>query len=68
VIIGLQVFSKLGSYYAKLPAGGKKLFAEGEEVKKGKGTQLEWLRVYVSEGGYEVHKLDGIVWKTSKSS
>jgi hypothetical protein len=51
-----------------MPDGGNKLFAAGEEMKRGKGTQLVWLRVYVSDGGYEVHQLDGIVWKTSKST
>ena len=63
----VQVLSKLGSYYGKLPDGGKKLFAPGEEAKRGKGTQLQWLRVYVCEGGPEVFELDGILWKTSRA-
>ena len=62
----MQVFSKLGSYYAKLDGGGRILFAAGEEVKRGKGSELVWLRVYVASGGPEQFELDGIIWKTSK--
>ena len=61
------MFTKLGSYYAKLPSGSKTLLADGEEVKRGKGSTLQWLRVYVAEGGPEEWQLDGIVWKTSKA-
>jgi hypothetical protein len=64
----MQVYSKLGSYYAKPESGARNLFAAGEEVKRGKGTTLEWLRVYVAAGGPEQFELDGIVWKTSKST
>eukprot|EP00892_Ulva_mutabilis_P006174 jgi/Ulvmu1/3929/UM018_0152.1 len=62
-----QAFSKLGSYYARRPDGARNLFADGEEVKRGKGTQLVWLRTYVAEGGPETFELDGIIWKTSKA-
>jgi hypothetical protein len=64
--LAAQVFSKLGSYYSKTPAGGKTLFAAGEEMKRGKGTELQWLRVYVAAGGPEEFELDGIIWKSSK--
>lgn len=60
------MFSKLGSYYAKPAGGARNLFAAGEEVKRGKGSQLVWLRVYVASGGPEQFELDGIIWKTSK--
>ena len=62
----LQVLSKLGSYYAKPPDGSRNLFAPGEELKRGKGTQLKWLRAYVAEGGPETFDLEGVVWKSSK--
>lgn len=38
---------KLGPYYARLPDGGKSLFAASES---GRGTQLVGLRAYVREG------------------
>lgn len=38
---------KLGPFYARLPGGGKSLFAEGESAR---GTQLVGLRAYVAEG------------------
>jgi hypothetical protein len=60
------VFSKLGSYYAKMPDSGKSLFATGEEPKRGKGTRLTWLRAYVSTGAPEQYHLEGIIWETSK--
>lgn len=43
------------------------MFAEGEEIKRGKGTELKWLRAYVTAGGPEQFELDGIIWKTSKA-
>lgn len=65
----MQALSKLGSYYARMPDGGKTLFAEADLPAKGgrsKETQLTSLRAYVGEGGPEQFKLDGIIWKTSK--
>ncbi|PRW18377.1 Interferon-induced 44 family [Chlorella sorokiniana] len=55
---------KLGPYYARLPDGGKSLFAPTES---GRGTPLAGLRVYLAEGGPEQWELDGIVWKTKRS-
>ena len=52
--------SRLGSYYAKLPGGGRSLFAEGENWKK---ATLVDLKVFVLEGEGEKWELDGIVWK-----
>lgn len=63
----VQAFSKLGSYYSRRPDGARNLFADGEELKRGKGTELKWLRTYVAEGGPENFELDGIIWKSSKS-
>lgn len=63
----VQVFSKLGSYYAKPDSGARNLFTAGEELKRGKGTELVWLRAYVASGGPEEFELDGIIWKTSKA-
>jgi len=54
--------SRLGTYYAKAPGGGRSLFAEGESNK---GTELVDLKVWVAEGNGETWQLDGIVWKTS---
>ena len=54
---------QLGPYYARLPDGGKSLFAASET---GRGTQLAGLRVYLAEGGPEQWELDGIVWKTKR--
>lgn len=54
--------SRLGSYYAKLPGGGRSLFAEGESNK---GTELTDLKVWVAKGRGEQWKLNGIVWTTS---
>jgi hypothetical protein len=55
---------KLGPYYARLPDGGKSLFAPGESQR---GVQLAWLRVYVARGGGEEWELDGIVWRTRRA-
>lgn len=38
---------KLGPYYARMPDGGKSLFAVGENAR---GVQLVGLRAYVAEG------------------
>ena len=56
--------SRLGTYYARLPDGGRSLFAEGETGKE--GAQLKSLRVWVAEGGPEAWELDGVVWKTAE--
>lgn len=63
----VQAFSKLGSYYSRRPDGVRNLFADGEEIKRGKGTELKSLRTYVAVGGPEQFELDGIIWKTSKA-
>jgi hypothetical protein len=55
--------SRLGTFYAKLPDGGRSLFAACEDPK---ATQLTGLRCYVAEGSGEAWQLDGIVWQTSK--
>ena len=65
----MQAFSKLGSYYAKTPSGGKSLFADAETAVRragGKGTDLKFLRAYVAAGDPEAWELDGIVWKSSQ--
>lgn len=61
-----RVFCKLGSYYARRPDGSKTLFADGDETRRGKGAELQWLRAYVAEGGPEQYELDGIIWKSSQ--
>ncbi len=53
--------SRLGTYYARTPQGGRSLFGPNDDPKK---AQLAELRVYVAEGGGEEWVLDGIVWKT----
>lgn len=53
--------SRLGSYYERMPDGGRSLFASGESPK---GTELEYLKCYVAQGEGEAWELDGIVWKT----
>jgi len=63
----VQAFSKLGSYYSRRPDGARNLFAAGEEVKRGKGVELKWLRTFVAAGGPENFELDGIIWKSSKA-
>lgn len=58
-----QAKCKLGPYYARMPGGGKSLFAADESAR---GTQLSGLRVYVAQGEGEKWELDGIVWRTSR--
>ena len=55
--------SRLGTFYARLPGGGRTLFAEGED---GKGAEVVELRCYVAEGEGEAWALDGIVWRTER--
>ncbi|KAI3425718.1 hypothetical protein D9Q98_007694 [Chlorella vulgaris] len=55
---------KLGPMYARMPDGGKSLFAAEESPK---GTLLTSLRVYVAEGAGEEWELNGIVWSTKTS-
>lgn len=54
--------SRLGTFYTRMPDGGRSLFAAGDDPKR---TTLRSLRVYVAEGDGERWELDGIVWKTS---
>lgn len=56
-----QARCRLGTFYARLPDGGRSLFAAGEDAK---GAELVALRCYVAEGSGEAWELDGIVWKT----
>jgi hypothetical protein len=53
--------SRLGSYYAKLPGGGRSLFADSDNWK---AAVLTDLKVLVADGDPEDWELDGIVWKT----
>lgn len=64
----MQAYSKLGPYYERAPGGGRNLFAPGEEVKRGKGTLLRWLRVYVSSAGPVEWELNGIMWNTKQEN
>ena len=57
--------SRLGSYYAKLPGGGRHLFSDSEV---GKGTELTDLQVWVAKGRGEEWQLNGIVWSTNARS
>lgn len=52
---------KLGPHYARMPDGGKSVFAEGENAR---GAQLVGLQAYVAVGQGEEWELDGIVWRT----
>eukprot|EP01026_Neomeris_dumetosa_P055281 TRINITY_DN5015_c0_g2_i1.p2 TRINITY_DN5015_c0_g2~~TRINITY_DN5015_c0_g2_i1.p2 ORF type:complete len:316 (-),score=40.55 TRINITY_DN5015_c0_g2_i1:517-1431(-) len=54
--------SKLGSYYARRPDGGRTLFADGENPKS---TELVDLKIFVAVGDRVKWELDGIVWKTT---
>eukprot|EP01025_Chloroclados_australasicus_P002149 TRINITY_DN104985_c0_g1_i1.p4 TRINITY_DN104985_c0_g1~~TRINITY_DN104985_c0_g1_i1.p4 ORF type:complete len:102 (-),score=23.48 TRINITY_DN104985_c0_g1_i1:242-511(-) len=60
-----QCKSKLGSYYARRPDGGRTLFAQGENAKS---TELVDLKVFVRSGDPVSWELDGIVWKTKTES
>ena len=51
-----------GTYYERLPDGGRSLFAASEASKK--SVTLTDLRVYVAVGEGEEWELDGVVWKT----
>ena len=51
-----------GTYYERLPDGGRSLFAASEA--KEKSVKLTELRIYVAVGEGEEWELDGIVWKT----
>lgn len=53
--------SRLGSYYSKLPDGGRTLFSDKDDAKY---TLLSKLQVFVGEGQGEEWKLEGITWKT----
>lgn len=53
---------RLGTFYARMPDGGRTLFAPGEDPKIAK---VESLKCFVAEGSGEAWELDGIVWKTS---
>ena len=60
---------KLGPYYARMPDGGKSLFAAGDGGGGrggGGAAQLTRLRVYVAQGGGEEWELQGIVWQTRR--
>ena len=50
--------SRLGSYYAKAPGGGRSLFAAGEDPKR---AELVDLRAYTAQRPEE-WQLEGIVW------
>ncbi|KAG7669493.1 hypothetical protein Ndes2437B_g05671 [Nannochloris sp. 'desiccata'] len=52
---------RLGTFYAKMPDGGKNLFAPGEDLK---GAQVENIECWVGVGKGETWKLDGVIWKT----
>ncbi|MEW5306462.1 MAG: hypothetical protein WDW36_008925 [Sanguina aurantia] len=54
---------KLGTYYARMPDGGRSLFGANEDPKR---VQLLWLRVFVAEGEGEKWELEGLTWKTSQ--
>ena len=56
---------RLGTFYAKMPDGGKSLFAPGEDIK---GTQVESIECWVGVGKGETWELDGIIWKTGVQS
>ncbi|GMH42943.1 hypothetical protein BSKO_10865 [Bryopsis sp. KO-2023] len=58
-----RVKSRLGSYYAKLPDGGRTLFSEKDDPKF---CQLKSLKVFVAQGSGDEWQLDGIVWKTKR--
>lgn len=53
--------SRLGTGYAKLPGGGRSLFAEGE----GGRAELAGLVVWVADGEPESWRLNGVVWESS---
>lgn len=53
---------KLGPYYARMPGGGKSLFAEAEGGK----AQLVGLRAYVAEGSGALLRLAG--WAGGRGS
>lgn len=58
-----QVKCRLGTFYAKMPDGGRSIFALSENPKV---TELEELRCYVAQGSGEAWNLDGIIWKTEQ--
>ncbi|GLC69845.1 hypothetical protein PLESTF_000886800 [Pleodorina starrii] len=54
--------SKLGTYYSRLPDGGRSLFGPGDDPKR---AELEWLKVYVADARGVEWKLEGITWKST---
>ncbi|KXZ47530.1 hypothetical protein GPECTOR_34g689 [Gonium pectorale] len=54
--------SKLGTYYSRLPDGGRSLFAAREDSKR---TELESLKVYVADAKGVEWRLEGITWKST---
>ena len=56
--------SRLGTFYAKMPGGGRSLFGIADDPK---AAQLSSLKCYVAEGAGEAWELDGIVWQTKRA-
>uniref|UniRef100_A0A061R4X3 TLDc domain-containing protein n=1 Tax=Tetraselmis sp. GSL018 TaxID=582737 RepID=A0A061R4X3_9CHLO len=52
---------RLGTFYERLPDGGRSLFAEHESIR---GAALTDLKVFVAQGSGEEWDLQGIVWNT----
>ena len=63
-----RAHSRLGTYYARMPGGGRSLFAPGEEGKD--GAAVVELRAWVAKGGPEKWMLapSAIVWRSERGS
>ena len=55
--------SRLGPYYDVMPDGSKTLFRDGK-----KEARVKQITCWVSVEGPETYELDGIVWKTGRST
>ncbi|GIL66755.1 hypothetical protein Vafri_20255 [Volvox africanus] len=54
--------SKLGTYYSRLPDGGRSLFGREDDPKR---AELALLKVYVADARGVEWKLEGITWKST---
>lgn len=61
--VRLSTACHAGTYYERLPGGGRSLFSPNEDAKK---TGLVSMRVYVAAGGGVEYELDGLSWKTKR--
>ena len=61
IIPTIPPHSQLGSYYERLPGGGRSLFGPRDDPRI---AELTALRVYVADEAPPQFRLDGLTWKS----